>query len=171
IYTSGSTGKPKGVVVEHRSIVNTLCWRKDYYRYSPKDSIMQIPSFAFDSSVEDIFTTLISGSKLVLIKQTNVFDLQYLEKQIKENNVTHFLIIPNFYNTFLEEISGSLQKLKAVVVAGDGFTETFVKKHYEKLPNVELYNEYGPTENSVCTTVYQFSPDSTAVRIGKPIHN
>ncbi|MCP4153643.1 MAG: AMP-binding protein, partial [bacterium] len=125
----------------------------------------------FDSSVEDIFTTLISGAKLVLIKQTNVFDLQYLEELIKENNTTHFLIIPNFYNTFLEEISGSLKNLKAVVVAGDSFTEAFVKKHFEKLPQVKLYNEYGPTENSVCTTAYEFSPEKTAVRIGKPIHN
>ena len=32
IYTSGSTGKPKGVAVTHRSIVNTLIWRRQTYR-------------------------------------------------------------------------------------------------------------------------------------------
>ncbi|MCI4139447.1 AMP-binding protein, partial [Bacillus vallismortis] len=37
IYTSGSTGKPKGVMVNHKSILNTLCWRIESYQYSESD--------------------------------------------------------------------------------------------------------------------------------------
>ncbi len=69
IYTSGSTGKPKGVAVQHHSIVNTILWRKNYYRFDEKNIVLQIPSFSFDSSVEDIFTPLISGAKIVLMIQ------------------------------------------------------------------------------------------------------
>ncbi|MBJ3793015.1 AMP-binding protein, partial [Bacillus sp. OA1] len=68
IYTSGSTGKPKGVMVNHKSILNTLCWRIESYQYSESDITLQMPSFSFDSSVEDIFTTLLSGGKLILIE-------------------------------------------------------------------------------------------------------
>jgi len=39
------------------------------------------------------------------------------------------------------------------------------------LEGVRLYNEYGPTENSVCSTIYQFSPGKTGILIGKPIDN
>ena len=66
IFTSGTTGNPKGVEVLHQSIVNTLLWRKNYYKFNEDFTTLQLPSFAFDSSVEDIFTTLISGGKLVL---------------------------------------------------------------------------------------------------------
>ena len=47
------------------------------------------------------------------------------------------------------------------------------KNYFDKLPNVALYNEYGPTENIVCTTCYQFDKDHLGeeVFIGKPIDN
>ena len=171
IYTSGSTGKPKGVIVEHSAILNTLNWRKNYYGFSRGHAILQLPSFSFDSSVEDIFTPLISGAKLVLIKHQNQFDLTYLGNLIKQNQVTHFLIVPNFYRSFLDQIPDDLKNMAAITVAGDNFTEELVKQHYEKLPDVKLYNEYGPTENSVCSTIYEFVPEKIIVLIGKPIHN
>lgn len=171
IYTSGSTGKPKGVVVEHRGIANTLIWRKKYYHFGSSDVILQIPSFAFDSSVEDIFTPLISGSTLVLVEQENRRDVRYLIKLIRDVKVSHFLIVPNFYRAFLEDVSEELKSLKTITVAGDHFTHELVDAHFEKLPAVQLFNEYGPTENSVCSTVYQFEPGKNAILIGKPIHN
>lgn len=171
IYTSGSTGKAKGVVVEHSAILNTLYWRKNYYGFGREHAVLQIPSFSFDSSVEDIFTPLISGTKLVLVKYQNQFDLNYIGGLITQNRVTHFLIVPNFYGNFLDQIPGDLKNMEAVTVAGDNFTDELVKKHFETLPEVKLYNEYGPTENSVCSTIYRFSPEKTTVLIGKPIDN
>jgi amino acid adenylation domain-containing protein len=171
IYTSGSTGRPKGVVVEHRSIVNTLDWRKNYYQFSQTDTILQIPSYSFDSSVEDIFTPLISGAKMVLLKGENPYEMQELSKIIMKCLVTHFLIVPNFYRIFIREIGESLKHLKKITLAGESFTEELVKEHFDKLNNIELYNEYGPSENAVCTTVYRFTPNRTQVLIGKPINN
>ncbi len=171
IYTSGSTGKAKGVVVEHRSIINTLLWRKDYYSFAPGDVILQVLGFTFDSSVEDIFTTLISGAALTLVPQANVYDLQYLSRVITGTRVTYLLIVPGFYKSFLAEIPGALTGLRAVTVAGDNITEPLVAAHYRELPQVRLFNEYGPTENSVCSTVYEFPPLAPRVLIGKPVHN
>ncbi len=171
IYTSGSTGKPKGVAVEHVSIVNTLHWRKHYYGFDEKDVVLQVPSFAFDSSVEDIFTPLISGALLVLFREQMRLNLGHLGDLIQKHGVTHFLIIPNFYQAFLKEIPARLQGLRSVTAAGDNFSAELVKEHFEKLKKVRLYNEYGPAENSVCTTAYEFAPHRTAVLIGKPITN
>jgi amino acid adenylation domain-containing protein len=171
IYTSGSTGKPKGTLIRHRSIVNTLYWRKRYYRFDERDVVLQLPSFSFDSSVEDIFNPLISSSKLLLIQQEERFDTKRLGQLLSDHAVTHFLIIPNLYNAFLEEIPGHLQGLTRVTAAGESFTPDLVRRHFEHIPHVELYNEYGPTENSVCATVYRFIPGRCDVLIGKPIAN
>ncbi|NIM15005.1 MAG: amino acid adenylation domain-containing protein [Candidatus Aminicenantes bacterium] len=170
IYTSGSTGRSKGVAVQHSSIVNTLWWQKNYYSFNTEESVLQIPSFSFDSSVEDIFTPLISGSRLVLIEQGNRFNLEYLAKRVIDQRITHFLITPGLYRAFLNDIAGSLTGLKTVILAGESFTVELVNDHFKKLLAVKLYNEYGPTENSVCSTVYEFTGDND-VRIGKPINN
>ena len=171
IYTSGTTGMPKGVIIDSKSIVNTLTWCRKYYRYSRNDTILQLPSFSFDSSVENIFTPLISGSRLVLLEREKRFDIEYLARLIEVHNVTHFTAVPALYKEFFPGMAGALSKMKAITVAGDDIRESLVEEHFKKLKNVELHNEYGPTENSVCSTVYKFPRGSSRVLIGKPISN
>ncbi len=171
IYTSGSTGQPKGVMVEHRSIVNTVNWRIHHYHFTAGDVLLQIPPYNFDSSVEDIFSFLSAGAPIVMIEQEKRLDLVYLGKLITRHQVTHFLVTPLFYHTMLDEIAPGLTRLSSVTVAGENFHLNLVTKHFQKLPLVKLYNEYGPTENSVCSTVYQFSPQDREILIGKPIAN
>ncbi|MGO4964300.1 MULTISPECIES: bacitracin non-ribosomal peptide synthetase BacC [Bacillus] len=170
IYTSGSTGKPKGVMVNHQSIVNTLYWRKQSYGYSTADATLQVPSFSFDSSVEDIFTTLISGAKLVLIR-----DLRMNPREIigvlRTHKATNLLAVPSFYLSLLDTIEQPLEDLRFITVAGEGFNESLIRQHFEKLPNVKLFNEYGPTENSVCSTRGELQKDDEKVVIGRPISN
>jgi amino acid adenylation domain-containing protein len=173
IYTSGSTGEPKGVMIEHRSIANTLCWRSEFYLFGEKDCVLQIPSYTFDSSVEDIFTPLISGSKLMLISQDKKHDITHLKHIITTFHVTHFLMLmpPAFYRMLLAEAADALTCLRFVTVAGESIDEKLVSLHFDCLKNVRLYNEYGPTENSVCTTVYEFDRTARRVSLGKPIWN
>ncbi len=171
IYTSGSTGQPKGVMVEHRSIVNTVNWRIHHYHFTAGDVLLQIPPYNFDSSVEDIFSFLSAGAPIVIIDQEKRLDLMYVKELITRHQVTHFLVTPLFYHTMLDEIAPSLTRLSSVTVAGENFHLNLVTKHFQKLPLVKLYNEYGPTENSVCSTVHQFSPEDREILIGKPILN
>ncbi|HLP61659.1 MAG TPA: amino acid adenylation domain-containing protein [Candidatus Deferrimicrobium sp.] len=171
IYTSGSTGKPKGVMINHPSIVNTLTWRKNFYRFNETDVCLQLPSFSFDSSVEDIFTPLISGSRLVLFPREKQLEIAYLGALVVRENVTHFLIVPSLYRAFLNEIPACLKRVKSITVAGEAIDGELVNEHFQKLAEVALYNEYGPTENSVCTTVYRFQPGDSRVFIGQPVAN
>ena len=170
IYTSGTTGKPKGVKIKHENILNTLIWRKEYYKFNPGISVLQIPSFAFDSSVEDIFTPLISGAKLV-ISSSKKIDVNMICEEIVKNKVNHFLVVPSLYKVLLHEKLGYLKKLKFITIAGENFPISLVKEHFAKLPHVRLINEYGPTENSVCSTYYELTKDDEIIYIGKPIYN
>ncbi|HEU5383064.1 MAG TPA: AMP-binding protein, partial [Ktedonobacteraceae bacterium] len=66
IYTSGSTGQPKGVLVEHRGVVNHCLFFKERCDLQMDDRVLQFASLSFDTSVEEIFPSLISGATLVL---------------------------------------------------------------------------------------------------------
>jgi amino acid adenylation domain-containing protein len=171
MYTSGSSGTPKGVLVEHRTIVNTLIWRKNYYEYQPGNVSLQNPPYFFDSSVTDIFTPLLGGARLVLIAEAERIDLEVLKHVIRDFHVSHFIVVPAFYNILLEEIGDYLTGLKKICVAGEHFPDELVKKHFQRLPHVRIVNEYGPTENSVNTTEYELAPESVKALIGKPISN
>ncbi|MCP5045579.1 MAG: amino acid adenylation domain-containing protein, partial [bacterium] len=87
------------------------------------------------------------------------------------NNVSHFIVVPVFYNVMLEEIGADLKHIKMICCAGDNFPDELIRKHFERLPQVRIFNEYGPTENSVNTTAYQLEPGSPKALIGKPISN
>ncbi len=171
IYTSGSTGTPKGVVVLHRTIMNTLMWRIRCYGIASNHSLLQIPAFTFDSTVGGIFSFLLVGAKIVVMRQEDRHQVDYLKELLETYDITHFLIVPAYYKVFLEELSDSMKQMKGVTVGGEAFTSQLVETHFRKLPKVRLFNEYGPTENSVCSTVHEFDKDHTAVIIGKPISN
>lgn len=170
IYTSGTTGKPKGVKIKHKNIINTLTWRKDFYKFNETHTVLQIPSFSFDSSVEDIFTPLISGSKLV-IPSVSRMDINIICEEIVKNKVNHFLVVPSLYKILLHEKLDTLSTLKFVTIAGESFPFSLCREHFKKLPHVRLINEYGPTENSVCSTCYELGANDDNIFIGKPIYN
>ncbi|MDQ1353284.1 MAG: hypothetical protein QG657_3590, partial [Acidobacteriota bacterium] len=171
MYTSGSSGIPKGVLVKHRTIINTVWWRKNNYEYAPGHVSLQVPPYFFDSSVTDIFTPLLGGARLVLIRDEERSNLAVLRRIIAINNVSHFIVVPVFYNVMLEEIAGDLKYIKMICCAGDNFPDELIRKHFERLPQVRIFNEYGPTENSVNSTAYELKPHSPRALIGKPIDN
>lgn len=170
IYTSGTTGKPKGVKIKHQNIINTLIWRKNFYKFSNSTVVLQIPSFSFDSSVEDIFTPLISGSTIV-VPSVKRMDINIICEEITKHKVNHFLVVPSLYKVLLYEKLEYLSTLKIITIAGEDFPTSLIKKHFKELPNVRLINEYGPTENSVCSTCYELSKEDDTILIGKPINN
>ncbi|EFP95682.1 non-ribosomal peptide synthetase [Vibrio caribbeanicus] len=171
IYTSGTTGHPKGVMVEHRNIVNTLKWRKEYYNLSEIDTHLQFASYAFDTSLEDIFSSLISGGKLVLQNSSEQFSKQSILNLISKYSITHVLFTPSYYQILLGNLASSFDSVRSVTLAGEPLTLDLVKSHFELTNNCELYNEYGPTEGAVCSSVKKCSLESNEVSIGDAISN
>lgn len=171
IYTSGSTGKPKGVAVEHRAIVNTILWRNVFYGIGPSDINLQIPSFAFDSSVVDIFCVLTVGGTLVVPDEDLRLDAQHLLELSAARGVTSCIVTPSYYTLLLTELAGAVPTLRWVTLAGESATPDLVARHLGSLPGVGLFNEYGPTENAVCSTACRIETAEPTVSIGRPIWN
>jgi len=173
IYTSGSTGRPKGVQVTHKNLLHSTQARFSYYPQQPGRFLL-LSSFAFDSSIVGIFWTLAQGGTLVLPKRRIEQDLEEMADLIASQQVTHTLLLPSLYRVLLQHISTEkLQSLQTLIVAGEACSTALVRQHFDTLPAVELYNEYGPTEASVWCTAHKVEREDAegAVPIGRAIPN
>ena len=172
IYTSGSTGKPKGVLVTHHNLSQSTYARIFHYSEAVT-SFLLLSSFAFDSSVAGIFWTLCSGGILVLPQQKFQQDLPQLTKLIAQNQVSHLLSLPSLYALILEQAQQHLESLRTVILAGEPCPTKVLELHTKQLGHTFLFNEYGPTEATVWSTVYkcQSPQQRTHAPIGRPIAN
>jgi amino acid adenylation domain-containing protein/thioester reductase-like protein len=172
IYTSGSTGRPKGVAVNHRNAVHSTWARLSEYP-EPVKAYLLLSSFAFDSSVAGIFWTLAQGGCLCLPHEDSSKDPLALAALIERHDVSHLLALPSLYAVLLEHSALALRRLQVAIVAGEACPTDIVKRHLVMLPGAKLYNEYGPTEGTVWSSVYQAGPDDLdrPLAIGRPIAN
>lgn len=174
IYTSGSTGKPKGVAITHGNVVHSTYARFPTYQ-THVEGFLLLSSYTFDSSVAGIFWTLCQGGCIHMPAEGEEKDPRLLGKILSSGHVTHLLSLPSLYSLLLDNISQDLLgRLKVIIVAGEACSSDLVVQHNQKLPHVSLFNEYGPTEGTVWSSVYQIQTEdahNNTVPIGKPIQN
>jgi|HubBroStandDraft_6_1064221.scaffolds.fasta_scaffold00142_32 surfactin family lipopeptide synthetase A len=173
IYTSGSTGKPKGVQIEHRNLLHSTHARTLYYGPDTARFLL-LSSFSFDSSLAGILGTLCQGGTLVLTPGPLKSNLTQLSHLIQAHEITRLLCVPTLYGLILEQAKpGELATLKEAIVGGESCSPELIDRHYKLVPQATLYNEYGPTEAAVWSTVHRCSTGkpNNLVPIGKPIPN
>ncbi|TDO73432.1 non-ribosomal peptide synthase protein (TIGR01720 family)/amino acid adenylation domain-containing protein [Flavobacterium chryseum] len=172
IYTSGSTGNAKGVVIDHENLMFSTIARLD--TYPDVDAFLLLSSISFDSSIAGIFGTITGGGKLVFAPKIRVSDIDTIVDIIIEEEVSHLLTVPSYYQLLINELSERDNKLRNIIVAGEECTKLLVDLHQNTatLKNAKLFNEYGPTECTVWASYYVYEPTHEFIpSIGKAIAN
>jgi arthrofactin-type cyclic lipopeptide synthetase B len=173
IYTSGSTGRPKGVMIEHRGLVNYLCWAGK--AYAPADGSVVSSSLSFDATITSVFTPLIHGSTARLLADgREVDDLEVLLASSPAPGLVK--ITPAHLDVLGHRLRarGSSPAVGMLVVGGEALSPATVKLWRDIQPRVRVVNEYGPTETVVGCIVYEVGPEEEPVGnvpIGRPIAN
>lgn len=164
LYTSGSTGQPKAVPISHANLLYSTQARLKYYNNNP-ESYLLMSAYSFDSSVAGIYWTLCTGGKLVIPPKNAEQDLSALGQLIQKEAVSHTLILPSLYKVILDYVDEKdLSSLQLVILAGEASRDSLIQQHLKKLPDVLLYNEYGPTEATVWASVKKYSESDSASR-------
>ncbi|MDI5978872.1 non-ribosomal peptide synthetase [Amycolatopsis magusensis] len=172
IYTSGSTGTPKGVLVSHGNIVHATAARWLSGREAPGIYCLPVP-FTFDGAAAGLYWTLTCGGRLVLPSDEIVNDPRRLGQLVNLECVTHFNEVPSQYEIVLSVCVRDLRSVRDLSVGGEVLAPNVVAQHRTMLPSAGLYNDYGPTEATVWSTMFDCRDgfDGPTVPIGRPIPN
>jgi len=160
LYTSGSTGMPKGVIHTHASGLAFTNWVQDRFAITPDDIFSSHAPFHFDLSISDLYASLGSGASLRLISSLEGMLAAHLVKLITETKMTVWYSVPSILVSMLN--AGEIEKhglptLRILFFAGEVFPTPQLRRLRRAVPNVGLFNLFGPTETNVCT-YYEVPP-------------
>ncbi|KAF1007413.1 MAG: Tyrocidine synthase 3 [Luteibacter sp.] len=174
IFTSGSTGKPKGVAVEHRSLVNHNRFAARYYGIAADDVQLMVSSMGFDLFLEEVLVVLRVGGTLVMAEREEVLTPGGIESLAS----LHGLTTLNLPTALFHELVGAgcvLPTLRKVIVGGERLDGAKVSAFFDRMPQAELFNTYGPTETTIISTATRLVADDIRddgdIPIGGPIDN
>ncbi|WP_035646994.1 non-ribosomal peptide synthetase, partial [Bradyrhizobium sp. ORS 285] len=164
IYTSGSTGRPKGVMTSHRGIMNLADAQLDQLPLTAGDRILQFASISFDAAVWDLVMSWRVGAALVLADQHDLMPGEPLRELLERQRVTTVLLPP----AALAALPVTpLPDLKILIAGGEACTAELLRPW---LAGRAVFNAYGPTESSVCTTMHRCG-DERRPPIGRALPN
>ena len=175
IYTSGSTGRPKGVMIEHRGLTNYVCWAaKRYVNSATHPGPAAFPlytSISFDLTVTSLFTPLITGNPIVIYGESREL---LVERIIEEDKINVMKLTPTHLR-LIRDKTVPHSNIRCLIVGGEDFEIKLANDIYKNFgENIDIYNEYGPTEAAVGCMIYKFNPKTDhwrSVPIGSPADN
>lgn len=174
MFTSGSTGTPKGVMVEHRGIVRLVKngTAVEGLPLPPRLRIANLSNLVFDASTWEIWAALLNGGTLVCLDYESVVDVHALGQAFQEHAVSAAVLTPALVRECLEHSPETLSRLQFLHVGGDRFRDVDATAAKKLVPIVN--NVYGPTENTVLSTIHSVQDEevfANGVPIGSAINN
>lgn len=174
IYTSGSTGQPKGVQIEHRGLTNYLWWAKAQYLGGQKLAFPLFSSLSFDLTVTSIYVPLISGGRVVIYREAGEAPGSIMFDVLAADQVDIIKLTPS-HLALINDLDLAASRVKKFIVGGEDFKTGLAEAIARQFQGqVEIYNEYGPTETVVGCMIHRYDPPADqglSVPIGVPAAN
>jgi surfactin family lipopeptide synthetase A len=164
IYTSGTTGKPKGVTITHEAMMNFIVWLKETEELKAGEQCAIHTNFVFDGSLFDLYPPLISGATLHVLSSALRMDLHGMCRYFNDHHIAGLLLTTQIGMMMMGDYE---LPLRFLMVGGEKLT-TF------RVPSsMTLYNCYGPTEFTVCSSFHQIDSQRqyNNIPIGRPAPN
>ncbi|MFP3939611.1 MAG: amino acid adenylation domain-containing protein [Thermoanaerobaculia bacterium] len=175
LYTSGSTGRPKGVACSHRGVVNLLADFRSRRPLGPGQRCAWWTSPSFDVSIYELFSALLAGGTLHPVPEESRLDGQRLAAWLRRVRIESAYVPP----FALPDLAGDAREggpltLRRLLVGVEPIDEVLLADLRASTPGLAVINGYGPTEATVCATLYDV-PAEPAGRertpIGRPVQN
>lgn len=176
IFTSGSTGEPKGVVIEHAALANYIEHAARTYVNSAAATFPLFTSIGFDLTVTSLFTPLVCGGSLVIYPEPTEDAPDLSVFRVFADNLVDVVKLTPSHLALLRDRDFTTARVRTLIVGGENFRNELAKGIRKNFPSVlRIFNEYGPTEATVGSVVYELDSQAESsdgsVPIGKPLQN
>lgn len=153
IYTSGSTGQPKAVMLNHSNFCNYFSKHIYIDHLLECETALSISNVIFDMFINEVFSALLFGLKLVLADETEISEPQKLATLIKEHNVQSIICTPTKFSIYLTDtqFKSALSNVKVLTFGGEVLTEELCGG-ISDCSDATIINGYGPTETTIVST-------------------
>ncbi|MFY9855024.1 MAG: amino acid adenylation domain-containing protein, partial [Terracidiphilus sp.] len=165
IYTSGSTGQPKGTLIGHDAYVNSILGVGEAIGLTRDDRSLMFASSSFDVSLSDIGLPLAFGAAMCPVPHEVLSSPNRFKEFLAELNVSVADITPTYLRLF---DGAALPSLRILVTGGEAPFHADVGAYAGRL---SYFNAYGPTENTITSTLGRLSPDAKILTGGRPLPN
>lgn len=176
MFTSGSTGEPKGVVITLGCLVSFLEWMLAEHAFDDGEIFLNQVSYAFDVSLMDTYTALLTGGTVFSITADDVANPKQLYRSLQASGVTTWVSTPSFAGMCLAErgfAAAMLPRVRRFLFCGETLPPELAAELLDRFPAAEVWNTYGPTETTVATTSLRIDRDVLAryspLPIGRPM--
>ena len=162
LFTSGSTGKPKGIPISFKNLNALLVTLSNDEEYSlnNSDRCLQMYDLTFDASLTAFMPAFLAGSCSYTVP-SNSIKYFHIFKLIEKHKLTVLKMVPSivyYLRPYFSEIKAD--SVRYCVFGGGKLYGDILKEWMECIPNSKVYNHYGPTECTVCSTYYTYKSDN-----------
>ncbi|WCM49880.1 amino acid adenylation domain-containing protein [Pseudomonas sp. WJP1] len=156
IYTSGSTGRPKGALLSHGNVGRLLTATAGEFNFGADDVWTLFHSYAFDFSVWELFGSLCTGGRLVIVPYYISREPQEFHRLLCDEGVTVLNQTPTAFRQLLPIACASPRSLalRQVIFGGEALEVASLRPWFERFGDRQptLVNMYGITETTVHVT-------------------
>src|SRR5262249_50079203 len=127
----------------------------------------------FDGSTLEIYGALLNGSTLAIVGDPRS-SLEELSAAISAHGVTMAWLSSGLFHQWVDSHLEGLRPLRQGIAGGDVVSPSHARRLLLEVPSCELYNGYGPTENSGFTSAFRVPGAASiagAIPIGRPLGN
>lgn len=145
IFTSGTTGSPKGVIIEHAAYCSGAKAQVEALQLTRSSRVLQFASYSFDTSIEEMLTTLIAGGCICVPSEED--RLNNIEGAINRMRVNWADLTPSFLPLLAPE---AVPDLSVLILGGEPLNTSNIRTWAQKS---KLINAYGQTECCITSVV------------------
>lgn len=174
MFTSGSTGQPKGARCTHRGALNLLADVQARRPIGVGHRCSVWTSFSFDVSVYEVFSALLYGGTLCIPPLEVVGSERRFLRWLAANAINSAYVPPFMIDALatLARTRPSDFVLERILVGVEPIRESLLRDLVRGFATCVVLNGYGPTETSICATLYEVPREGELdgiTPIGKPV--